>query len=88
MITIKKFYATWCGPCKMLSPVIDQIVKENSGIDYLAIDIDEHFDVASSYGVKSVPTVVVEKNGVEIKRFVGIKPKSEYSAIIAENLNS
>lgn len=86
MVTLRKFYATWCGPCKMLSPILEEIRNEYNQIDMLAIDVDEHYDLASKYGVKSVPTVVIEKNGVEVKRFVGIKSKGEYTSIIKENL--
>lgn len=86
MVTVRKFYATWCGPCKMLSPILEEIRNEYTQIDMLTIDVDEHFDLASKYGVKSVPTVVIEKNGVEVKRFVGIKSKTEYTKVITENL--
>lgn len=86
MVTVRKFYATWCGPCKMLSPILEEIRNEYNQIDMLTIDVDEHFDLASKYGVKSVPTVVIEKNGVEVKRFVGIKSKTEYTKVITENL--
>lgn len=86
MVTVKKFYATWCGPCKMLSPILEEIRNEYNQIDMLTIDVDEHFEIAAKYGVKSVPTVVIEKNGVEVKRFVGIKSKNEYTSVINENL--
>jgi thioredoxin 1 len=86
MITIKKFYATWCGPCKMLAPVMEQIRTEYSQVDMLAIDVDENYDVAASYGVKSVPTVVIEKNGVEISRLTGVHSKMVYTNVINENL--
>jgi thioredoxin 1 len=86
MITVKKFYATWCGPCKMLAPVMEQIRTEYSQVDMLAIDVDENYDVAASYGVKSVPTVVIEKNGVEISRLTGVHSKMVYTNVINENL--
>jgi thioredoxin 1 len=86
MITVKKFYATWCGPCKALSPILEQIRSEQPGIDMITIDVDEHYELAAKYGVKSVPTVVIEKNGVEVKRFTGLKSKMEYLNSINENL--
>jgi thioredoxin 1 len=86
MITVKKFYATWCGPCKMLAPVMEQIRAEYSQIDMLAIDVDENYELAASYGVKSVPTVIIEKNGVEILRLAGVHSKMTYANVINENL--
>jgi len=86
MITVKKFYATWCGPCKMLTPVMEQIRTEYNQIDMLAIDVDENYEVAASYGVKSVPTVIIEKNGVEVLRLTGVHSKMTYTNAINENL--
>ena len=85
MLTVKKFFAPYCGPCRALKPIMEQLRTENSGVDFLAIDVDENSDLAQKYNVRAVPTVVIEKNGVEISRLMGMKPKTEYQRIITEN---
>jgi len=82
MITIKHFTATWCGPCKQLSPIMKELVNESQGIGYQVIDVDQNPDAASRLGVRSLPTVIFEKNGTEVQRVIGLKPKSYYKQII------
>ncbi len=71
------FYADWCGPCKMLSPVIDQISEENQDIKVVKVNVDNAQDLAMKYQVMSIPTLVVIKEGKEINRSVGLRDKSE-----------
>ena len=73
MKTAKYFTATWCGPCKAFKPVMNEVAGEGHSIQF--IDVDEYQSVASKYGVRSVPTTVIEENGVEVDRFVGALPK-------------
>ena len=73
MRTAKYFTATWCGPCKAFKPVMNEVVSEGYSVQF--IDIDQNKTLASQYGVSSVPTTVIEENGVEIDRFVGARPK-------------
>lgn len=75
MIEVKKFYGEWCGPCKLLAPVINEIKGEMPDVKFTDIDVDENGDLASKYGVRGVPTIVIEKNGTEVKRFVGMQQK-------------
>lgn len=82
MITIKHFTATWCQPCKHLTPVIDQLRGENPSVAYQKIDIDQNSEVAQQYGVRAVPTIIFEKNGKVIQQVVGVQPKSYYQSII------
>jgi thioredoxin 1 len=77
MVEVKKFYGQWCSPCKLLAPVIEEIKKEMPNVKFVDVDVDESADVVAKYGVRGVPTVVIEKDGVEVKRFVGMKQKSE-----------
>jgi thioredoxin 1 len=86
MVEVKKFYGEWCSPCKLLAPVIEEIKKEITNVKFVDIDVDENGDLASQYGVRGVPTVVIEKNGVEVKRFVGMKQKSELVSEIKSHL--
>lgn len=71
------FYADWCGPCKMLSPIVEQVASENTNVKVVKINIDDEQDLAIDYGVMSIPTLVVIKNGQEADRVVGVVPKSE-----------
>lgn len=69
------FYAEWCGPCKMLAPIIDEIAEENENIKVVKINVDEAQELAEKYDVMSIPTVLVIKNGQEIERNVGYVEK-------------
>jgi len=77
------FWASWCGPCKMVSPIIDEIAKENSSIKVGKINIDEQPELASKFGVMSIPTLAVMKNGKLVKSMVGAKPKSSILKMFA-----
>lgn len=86
MVTIKKFSASWCGPCRTLAPVMNEIKGQFSSVKFEDIDVDENYELASKYGVRSVPTVVIEKNGKEVQRFAGVQSKLAYINAINENL--
>ena len=62
------FYADWCGPCKMLSPVIEAVAKENEAIKVVKINVDEAQEIAMEYNIMSIPTILVLKNGKETKK--------------------
>ncbi len=72
---MKYFSATWCGPCKTFKPVMNEISGEGHSVEF--IDIDQSQDLAQKYNVRSVPTVVVEENGVEIDRIIGAVSKEQ-----------
>ena len=82
MLTIKHFTATWCQPCKQLSPIMRDLVNETEGIGYQIIDVDKNPDAASKLGIRSLPTVIFEKNGTEVQRVIGLKPKSYFKELI------
>ena len=73
MRTAKYFTATWCGPCKAFKPIILELISE--GYNITIHDVDENQELASKHGVRSIPTTVIEENGVEVDRFVGALPK-------------
>ena len=70
-ICIVDFWATWCGPCKMLSPIFEQAEETNNNIKFCKVNVDDNEDVARSLGVMSIPTIILFKNGEEIKRHIG-----------------
>lgn len=71
------FFATWCGPCKMLSPIVDEVAEEKEDIKFVKINVDESQETAFKYQIMSIPTLVVIQNGNEVKRSVGLIDKSE-----------
>ena len=87
MITVKKFYAEWCGPCKVLTPVMENVQTKFQGVSFESVDIDSQFEIAQKYYVRSVPTVIVEKNGEEVQRFVGVQSELAYVNAINEAKN-
>ena len=76
------FYADWCGPCKMLSPIVEQFASENEYIKVVKINVDDEQDLAVEYGVMSIPTLVVMKNGQESNRAVGLMSEDEINNLI------
>ncbi len=77
------FYADWCGPCKMLAPVVHEIAEENAGtIKVGKINVDEQMELAMRFQVSSIPMLVVFKNGKAVARSVGYRPKAEIAAMV------
>ena len=76
------FYADWCGPCKMLSPIIDSVAEENKNIKVVKVNVDDAQDLAIKYQVMSIPTVVIIKNGQEVNRSVGLVNKSKIEELV------
>jgi len=71
------FYADWCGPCKMIAPIIEKIANENADIKVVKINVDDEQELAIKYGIMSIPTLVVIKEGKEVNRKVGLADKTE-----------
>ena len=77
------FYADWCGPCKMLAPVVHEIAEENAGtLKVGKINVDEQMELAMRFQVSSIPMLVVFKNGKAVARSVGYRPKAEIAAMV------
>jgi len=75
-------YADWCGPCKALSPVLEELDGTVDHVTFSKLDIDASPNITAEYGVMSIPTVLVLKDGAEVKRIVGLNPKSTYQDIL------
>jgi thioredoxin 1 len=82
MITIKRYTAAWCGPCKALAPIMMELQSEMNNVNFVTIDVDIHKEAATLDNVSSVPTIIVTKNGQEMHRFTGVKPKNVILSII------
>ena len=76
------FWASWCGPCRMVSPIVDEIAAERSDIKVGKINVDEQPELAARFGVMSIPTLVVMKNGKVINQAVGARPKAQILAML------
>ena len=77
------FFASWCGPCRMVSPLLDEIARERPDIKVCKVDIDEHPELARQYQVMSVPTLMVVKDGEVVKQSRGARPKSQILAMLS-----
>lgn len=86
MIEVKKFSAAWCGPCKALAPIFENVKTKFNNIKFESIDVDQQFEIASKYSIRSVPTVIIEKNGKEIERFSGVQSEMTYINSLNEHI--
>jgi len=81
------FWASWCGPCKMLAPVIDDLAKQYEGKAVVGkVNVDEEQELAIRYGVMSIPTVIFFKDGKEVDRKVGVMPPNVFTQVLDKNL--
>ena len=84
MSVLVDFYADWCGPCKMLAPIVDEIAQENDDIKVVKVNVDENPNIALDYKVMSIPTLVVIKGGKEVSRSVGVVDKKEILEMLSK----
>ncbi len=86
-LTLVDFWATWCGPCRKLSPVIDELAKEFDGkVKFVKIKADENMQTAQKYSISGVPSLLLFKNGEVVERIVNLVPKSIISSAINKHL--
>ena len=82
MLKVTKFSASWCGPCKVLAPIFNEVKSEVGDVMYQDVDVDQSSDLAIQYNVRGVPTIVIEKDGQEVKRIVGMSTKASLVSTI------
>ena len=88
MVEFKKFGASWCGPCRTLAPILTEIKSQYKNVLFTEHDVDDDFEEATKYGIRSVPTVIIIKDGVEVERVMGLSNKTRYTGILNEQLNN
>jgi len=86
-IVLVDFWAPWCGPCKMIAPVVSELAEQFEGKARIGkLNVDENKVTAAEYGVRSIPTLILFKDGEPVKQFVGVKPKSAFAKAIEAHL--
>ena len=83
-VTVVDFFATWCGPCKMISPIIEKLANDITNVKFVKVDVDKHDELARIYGIMSIPTLIFFKDGKEVKRHVGFINEDKIKEIINE----
>jgi len=76
------FWATWCGPCQMLSPVVDSFAEENPDISVCKVNVDEQPELAMAFGIESIPTLIVMKGGKAVNKSLGVIPKEKIAELV------
>ena len=84
-LVLVDFYATWCGPCKMMHPVIEKIANDYSNLKIIKIDVDKHDDIARQYGVMSIPTLILFKDSEIVEKNIGFTPQEILTTWIEKN---
>lgn len=74
-IFLVDFWAEWCGPCKMINPILEKLDNEIENIEFLKVNVDENIDLADNYSIGSIPTLLIIKNGEILNKIVGFKPE-------------
>ncbi len=83
-VTLVDFFATWCGPCKMLGPILEELSTEMTDVKFVKVDVDDNPELAEKFGIMSIPSVFLFKNGEVAGSFLGLRSKENVKAFIEE----
>ena len=83
-VTLKDFYADWCGPCKTQDPIVEELAEEYPDVDFEKVNVDESQDVANEYQVRSLPTLIVENDDGIVERFVGVTQRDDLESALSQ----
>ncbi len=81
-LTLVDFWATWCGPCRMVAPIVEELAAETPDVTFAKVDVDENPDVAMGLGITSIPTLMLFKDGKLVDRLIGARPKQDIKQMI------
>ena len=84
-LTLVDFWATWCGPCRMIAPIVEELAAETEGVTFAKVNVDENPDVAMGLGIQAIPTLFLFRDGRAVDRVVGVQTKQALKAMIERN---
>ena len=84
-LTFVDFWATWCGPCRMMAPIVEELAAETPDVVFAKVDVDENPDVAMGLRIASIPTLILFKDGTAVERVIGVTPKDELKKLIEKH---
>lgn len=86
-LTVIDFFATWCGPCKMQAPIMDQLSDEMSEVSFYKMDVDENPQTAAKFNIMSIPTLLIKQNGNVVETVIGYHPKEQLKNLLSKYIN-
>ncbi len=81
-LTVVDFWASWCGPCRLLSPIVEELAGEMTDVNFAKVNVDDEPDLANRFGINAIPTLVLLKGGAQVAQSVGLKTKGELRSLI------
>jgi len=84
-LVLVDFWAAWCGPCKMVAPILEEIAEEMEEVSIKKMDVDQNRRVAGQFGIRSIPTLILFKDGKPVEQLIGVRPKEEIKKVIEKH---